>query len=215
MTKQYDPENFLIRSEEMTGEQYEVLKGYLAGFPKHKKLLSHYSHRHPNILNKNLWAYRGVASGHTVHADNRYGYLIKDSKPPVIAFKEFEENILNVSKETQSTFPDFDFKISCGDRPEVRQWLKDNGCVWKSGMDIVTFDTNSKLLMVNAGKVMWYGSGEPEWIDSELPELTPTIGVTGWTVEQKDSKEKLALQESISKMEQELEQMKQRVQEIK
>lgn len=27
------------------------------------------------------------------------------------------------------TFPDFDFKIDCGDAPKVRQWLHDNGCL--------------------------------------------------------------------------------------
>lgn len=26
-------------------------------------------------------------------------------------------------------FPDFDFKIDCGDDPKVRQWLHDNGCL--------------------------------------------------------------------------------------
>lgn len=29
--------------------------------------------------------------------------------------------------EAMSNFPDFDFKIDCGDDPRVRQWLHDNG----------------------------------------------------------------------------------------
>jgi hypothetical protein len=32
-----------------------------------------------------------------------------------------------------SNFPNFDFKIDCGDDPRVRQWLHENGKYWQSG----------------------------------------------------------------------------------
>lgn len=223
MTKRYDPENFLIRSDGMTCEQYKVLRKWLGeNFNKHPSCGYGYKHNDNNITDRVTWTYRGTSGGYTCYSntasDTYYTRWcdISKNKPPVITYEEFEKYILNNENGADTMtvdFPDFDFKISCGDRPEVRQWLKDNGCKWFSGEDITDFLVEKKFLRLIDMEVLWYD--EDYYNESTLPELTPTFGVTGWTVEQKDSEEKLALQESISKMEQELEQMKQRVQEIK
>lgn len=51
-------------------------------------------------------------------------------------------------------FPDHDFKLDCGDDPEVRQWLKDNGIVWNlAGSDVTEEHVNKKLLVRKLGRL--------------------------------------------------------------
>jgi len=45
------------------------------------------------------------------------------------------------------TFPDFDFKIDCGDDPKVRQWLHDNG-VRLTGMLVTELDDKTNRIYV-------------------------------------------------------------------
>ena len=49
---------------------------------------------------------------------------------------------------TTQPFPQTPFKLSCGDRPDVRKWLKDNGCKWASGSDLTKESTNTRFLFV-------------------------------------------------------------------
>ena len=95
------------------------------------------------------------------------------------------------SKLKETTFPDFPFKLSCGDRPEVRQWLKDNGCEWSNGNDI-TKDHNFRFQVKNQenAKILWVDTGDDEkrkvFIGTLSPEsyieIEPTIKVTGYTL---------------------------------
>ena len=157
MTKQYDPENFLIRSDGMTDEQYEVLRKWLDdNFQKHPDCSDGYNKQYAGNIQRLSWDYRGVSGGYTCYVDyvdhleiNSVWCDINKNRPLVITYEEFEKYILNNEKETDTMtvdFPDFDFKISCGDRPEVRQWLKDNGCKWYGGEDITDHITEEKLL---------------------------------------------------------------------
>lgn len=86
------------------------------------------------------------------------------------------------------TFPDFDFKLDCGDSPEVRQWLKDNGCEWCAQHNNSTLFTN------------FYGGNALESdivvIDKEVyldvmsnpPLVKPTFTVTNYTCEEHEQK---------------------------
>lgn len=92
--------------------------------------------------------------------------------------------ILPSDNPEQATFPDFPFKLSCGDRPEVRQWLKDNGCSWNSGCDMFeSWSLGKKYLLINIDKSVLhvaqerYSTGYEEYF-----EIQPTIGVTGYTL---------------------------------
>ena len=49
---------------------------------------------------------------------------------------------------TPAELPSFPFKLSCGDSPVVREWLKDNGCTWGSSSDLTNCGTKHKHLYV-------------------------------------------------------------------
>lgn len=92
--------------------------------------------------------------------------------------------ILSAPETVQSTFPDFNFKLSCGDRPEVRQWLKDNGCKWVSGCGMFeSWSLSKKYLLINTNRRVtlvaqeMYSTGYEEYF-----EIQPTIKVTGYTL---------------------------------
>lgn len=55
-----------------------------------------------------------------------------------------------MSEKTDMTnFPNFDFKIDCGDRPEVRRWLHDNGVTWHHGQSPTQYLARERLLCVS------------------------------------------------------------------
>lgn len=63
--------------------------------------------------------------------------------------------VLSDADDTEPTFPDFPFKLSCGDRPEVRQWLKDNGCKWNSGDNLfVNWSLSKKYILIETDKTV-------------------------------------------------------------
>lgn len=73
---------------------------------------------------------------------------------------------------TTQTFPQTPFKLSCGDRPEVRKWLKDNGCKWRGGKDLTNFFTTKEFLYVSNQQTVSYNTRKDRYTDKELPELT-------------------------------------------
>ena len=115
-------------------------------------------------------------------------------------------DVLPVSKTSseedsvQSVFPGFSFKLSCGDRPEVRQWLKDNGCKWYNGEDI-TKEPEHQIKIKGNIKVLWVDFREDEervvfiatTSHESYMEIEPIVKVTGYklTEESKARKQKL------------------------
>lgn len=63
-------------------------------------------------------------------------------------------------------FPTLPFSLTCGDKPEVCQWLKDNGCVWTAGQDLTQYLKTRKRLYVNNNKFVNWGFGD-------FPEFDP------------------------------------------
>lgn len=116
---------------------------------------------------------------------------------------------------TQPDFPDFDFKLSCGDSPEVRQWLKDNGCVWYLGGCPLSVQTDKGYLYVRNRMIAW--DHKTDWmIDSRnLPVIQPTFTVTGFTVPESEKKRKETLdkikekEDTIKRLTDEINQLKQ------
>lgn len=83
-------------------------------------------------------------------------------------------------------FPTTPFKLSCGDKPEVRQWLKDNGCMWNDGDDLGTEATDEKYLFVDeCCQVTMVDTEGSYYTDHQYPEITPVTSlpkVVGYSV---------------------------------
>lgn len=93
-------------------------------------------------------------------------------------FLSFEKRLTqlpmdNTMKDTTTPpFPQTPFKLSCGDRPEVREWLKDNGCKWKNGDDLTLLSPTEKFLYVSDQHAVSYDNRKDRYTDKKLPELT-------------------------------------------
>lgn len=118
---------------------------------------------------------------------------------------------------TQPLFPTPPFKLSCGDNPAVRKWLKENGCKWTTDEDLETLSTDQAFLNVHEDfKVTWGGSRNI----FNYPELTINIkpaSVESWILaeqEPEQSSEKTALQEQAAKLQSELDEMNKRIAEM-
>lgn len=74
-------------------------------------------------------------------------------------------------------FPDYDFKLDCGDDPKVRQWLKNNGCEWLSGHDIVEYLPNGKLLSIDKRGSVTQSLSNDDFnkYHSRIPKVTPVF----------------------------------------
>lgn len=108
--------------------------------------------------------------------------------------------------QRKQQFPTTPFKLSCGDKPEVRQWLKDNGCiVWDSIMP------NKKYLFIdNTMKVYW--DCESYYNSREYKEITPIITpdkVVGVSCGEDDKVERKRkkIEKKIAKLQVELERL--------
>jgi len=66
-------------------------------------------------------------------------------------------------------FPNHDFKIDCGDDPEVRQWLHENGCRWSSGCTLIDYRIHDKFLTIEEGQYVSYDLNEYKF------SLTPEV----------------------------------------
>jgi len=54
---------------------------------------------------------------------------------------------------TPAELPSFPFKLTCGDRPEVRAWLESKGCNWVSGRYLTGWKTEEKTIYVSGSSV--------------------------------------------------------------
>lgn len=129
-----------------------------------------------------------------------------------------------VMKPETPPFPDFDFKLSCGDRPEVRQWLKDNGCVWNSGDDLERCMLSCSNLYVTSTFVTTNLIGNDllkiqlkAFEKNELPEVTPTLSVTGFTCPEHEEKalHQQQQQRKIQKLEKTIQKAQEQINELK
>lgn len=155
----------------------------------------------------NSW---GHGSGRT--SWRRYDYIVyhkgdlctglytgKAGKREVILedFPEYQDGVLK--NTLKPAFPDFDFIIDCGDNPAVRQWLKDNGCCWVSGRDIVENPPKDKYLLVEGKRVT---SSNSAFCENEFSyqSINVSVEVTGYTkvVPKNDS-----LKDQLKKLEEE------------
>jgi hypothetical protein len=71
-----------------------------------------------------------------------------------------------------SNFPNFDFKIDCGDDPRVRQWLHENGVVREHmSRPVATYaKCINRLSVVKKISVCCFGE---EYAEIGLPEINP------------------------------------------
>lgn len=115
-------------------------------------------------------------------------------------------------EEKETTFPTTPFKLKCGDKPEVRQWLKDNGCDWINGYCIVSSDheKDTCMLFIIDGEVSHQFDDEQYYNNHKYPEVNPIITpakVVGYTTETKEdnTKEKEKIKRKIAKLQKKLE----------
>lgn len=96
---------------------------------------------------------------------------------------------------TPADLPSFPFKLSCGDKPEVRQWLKSVGCAWSSGADLSVHRTEDKNLYVQ-GKVVFSGiARSASWKELNLFFLDGVV--VDWSCSPSD---KIRLQEALDSL---------------
>lgn len=107
-----------------------------------------------------------------------YSKLCTSNKPEPSAreikltdFKEYQMN-------NATGFPDYNFKLDCGDDPRVRQWLTDNGVTWCNGDSVVSDDTHKYLYVFTAGLckiITWDLRKDWEETHINLPVVTPVF----------------------------------------
>jgi hypothetical protein len=136
----------------------------------------------------------------------------------------YKEDLIKQNEEVIKTpFPNFPFKLRNGDKPEVRQWLKDNGVVWASGADVV-----KQMRSVAGGDLLFIEDKsmtttfDENWFDTKsIKEIQLDIQpakVVGYSlvekVENKSEKE-LKLEELIGKLSSQLEEAQTELKSIK
>lgn len=90
-------------------------------------------------------------------------------------FCHLKQEVVQPSAKTDS-FPETPFKLKCGDKPEVRQWLKDNGCKWSSGRELTTdYLKRNSLLYVEEGKKISCTRCTEIYNETSIKEVTPII----------------------------------------
>ena len=134
---------------------------------------------------------------------NAYRSLNEDDLPVVDELTV--EQVLSTLEDEQLEQPEYPkppFKLSCGDKPEVRQWLKDQGYTWCNGEELTSYQTDKAYLYVtnefsNDFKVT-YDELIEDFNASSKPEVSPeftteTRTTVTWTVEetQKECNKKL------------------------
>jgi hypothetical protein len=71
-----------------------------------------------------------------------------------------------------SNFPDFNFKIDCGDDPKVRQWLHDNGKYWQSG-DLLILSALERSRLYVEGETVSANISKSFFDRNPLPLINP------------------------------------------
>lgn len=116
---------------------------------------------HPNPIYKKLindvlvLKFHGLTDAEVIVPNHHYN--IGDR------FSDFNPHTANIFEDwTPPTitvpFPPLPFSLTCGDKPEVRRWLKDNGCKWSRGQDIVTNFTTEFKLNVDSRKLVTFNT---------------------------------------------------------
>jgi len=128
---------------------------------------------------------------------------------PVHDVHDYKFRLVYEVKPALPDFPDFPFKLRNGDKPEVRQWLKDNGVVWCDGDDVVEFigttSTNGSFLYIN-DKLEMKSTYEEDFNEHPYEEIQleiqPAI-ITGYKLVEKPNKKsekELQLEEIVAKL---------------
>lgn len=119
---------------------------------------------------------------------------------------------INLFKLTQSItkkvlqeniFPDFTFKLSCGHKPEIRQWLEDNGCEWSNGKSLTSWKCQDSYLLINFKSATSHNIETHNDDFMSVPEVTPVLTpsrVVGFTTEapkQDNSEEITAIRKEL------------------
>ena len=69
-------------------------------------------------------------------------------------------------------FPDYDFALDCGDLPEVRQWLEDNGVLWTNNLSPTIFKTQATYLEIKNKRLAYFPDFNGFLGFNRLPLLT-------------------------------------------
>ena len=153
-------------------------------------------------------------------------YNCPDGHHNLLNHKELTlEQVLSTLDE-QPEYPTPPFKLSCGDKPEVRQWLKDQGYAWSNNDDLTTSLLEYNLLFIesdmgvtNCDDDIIFYIGQKDYTEV-FPEITTSIT---WTTKElpKDAELKLDpeverkleyIQSNIEAMQEELEFIKSKYQ---
>lgn len=158
------------------------------------------------------WKYT-VGKVYTVDVDRVYDKgFIEDGAGsyscPDRDFHRFKFRLISKANDTkQPVFPTFPFKLRNGDKPEVRQWLKDNGCKWGNGLGMFDFYAEENNLYVKDKKVFMsiceFDSEVNDEQEIEL-EIQPAV-VTGYKLIENKSEKELKLEALVDKLQSELE----------
>lgn len=147
-----------------------------------------------------------------------YQYLRVNTSEECIFVGSYKDDLIQLTKEqlfwpelTITGFPNFNFKLDCGDRPEVRQWLRDNGCCWKDGYDLTELRLGEKYLFVFSYNVVPDIIGV--WDRFDLPIIDPIIEITRFTV--RETHKSKAILESIKQKEDAVNVMLKEIEELK
>jgi len=111
----------------------------------------------------------------------------------------------------KDTFPDFPFSVK--DTKRNRQWLKDNGCKWANGDNLVEHPFNhsysGKLYVIVPSKMVFEDTPIPE----KYKHIDTHLSVTSWSLSESEKKRQEKI-DSISEKEQTINQLKERMKEL-
>jgi len=115
------------------------------------------------------------------------------------------------SEDSDNTFPDFPFYVM--DTKGNRQWLKDNGCKWANGDNLVEHPFNhsysGKLYVIVPSKMVFEDTPIPE----KYKHIDTHLSVTSWSLSESEKKRQEKI-DSISEKEQTINQLKERMKEL-
>ncbi len=146
--------------------------------------------------------------------DTFHDFLVEWDNDEVNSY--YEKDLIKQEEVIKTPFPTFPFKLRNGDKPEVRQWLKDNGCDWAFTGHITEYMLDTDELFVNRKSVYAGSDGCTHYKEIQL-DIQPAK-VVGYSlvekVENKSEKE-LKLEELIGKLSSQLEEAQTELNSIK